>query len=242
MISLDAATVLLQWAVGGALLAVGHDPAARGRPRLRLAARAASSAALAIGSLVVGVAFDTVCGARGRDRRRDHRDRRALAVSVARRRAGVAGQRGRARSSIRSRCRDDRHRPRRGRGRHGRSHRAGVPARARSRGAGHRPGRAGRGGHRRRRAGRRWPSPARLVGAAFLGVGHRRDAPRPLVPRAARPVPRRRCSSSCAGSAVDLARRGRRAHAVPTGMVSVLAAPSTTAATACSAGSGWPAR
>ena len=35
---LDAATFLLQWAAGGLAFLLGHDPAARGQPRLRLVA------------------------------------------------------------------------------------------------------------------------------------------------------------------------------------------------------------
>ncbi len=73
MISLDAATVLLQWAVGGLFwlwvttrrreVGLGYGWLLR-----------SVFLVLAIGSFAVGVAFDTVPGARGLDSRRDHRD------------------------------------------------------------------------------------------------------------------------------------------------------------------------
>lgn len=92
MISLDAATVLLQWAVGGLFwlwvttrrreVGLGYGWLLR-----------SVFLALAIGSLVVGVAFDTVWVREAATVGVIVATAIALAVSVARKRAGVSGQR-----------------------------------------------------------------------------------------------------------------------------------------------------
>ncbi len=92
MISLDAATVLLQWAVGGLFwlwvttrrreVGLGYGWLLR-----------SVFLALAIGSLVVGVAFDTVWVREAATVGMIVATAIALAVSVARKRAGVSGQR-----------------------------------------------------------------------------------------------------------------------------------------------------
>ncbi len=92
MISLDAATVLLQWAVGGLFwlwvttrrreVGLGYGWLLR-----------SVFLALAIGSLVVGVAFDTVWVREAATVGVIIATAIALAVSVARKRAGVSGQR-----------------------------------------------------------------------------------------------------------------------------------------------------
>ncbi len=92
MISLDAATVLLQWAVGGLFwlwvttrrreVGLGYGWLLR-----------SVFLALAIGSLVVGVAFDTVLVREAATVGVIIATSIALAVSVARKRAGVSGRR-----------------------------------------------------------------------------------------------------------------------------------------------------
>jgi hypothetical protein len=92
VISLDAATVLLQWAVGGLFwlwvttrrreVGLGYGWLLR-----------SVFLALAIGSLVVGVAFDTVWVREAATVGVIVATAIALAVSVARKRAGVSGQR-----------------------------------------------------------------------------------------------------------------------------------------------------
>ena len=92
MISLDAATVLLQWAVGGLFwlwvttrrreVGLGYGWLLR-----------SVFLALAIGSLIVGVAFDTVVVREAATAGVIIATAIALAVSVARKRAGVSGQR-----------------------------------------------------------------------------------------------------------------------------------------------------
>jgi hypothetical protein len=92
VISLDAATVLLQWAVGGLFwlwvttrrreVGLGYGWLVR-----------SVFLALAIGSLVVGVAFDTVWVREAATVGVIVATAIALAVSVARKRAGVSGQR-----------------------------------------------------------------------------------------------------------------------------------------------------
>ena len=92
MISLDAATVLLQWAVGGLFwlwvttrrreVGLGYGWLLR-----------SVFLALVIGSLVVGVAFDTVWVREAATVGVIVATAIALAVSVARKRAGVSGQR-----------------------------------------------------------------------------------------------------------------------------------------------------
>lgn len=92
MISLDAATVLLQWAVGGLFwlwvttrrreVGLGYGWLLR-----------SVFVALAIGSLIVGLAFDTVWVREAATVGVIIATAIALAVSVARKRAGVSGQR-----------------------------------------------------------------------------------------------------------------------------------------------------
>ena len=92
MISLDAATVLLQWAVGGLFwlwvttrrreVGLGYGWLLR-----------SVFLALAIGSLIVGLAFDTVWVREAATVGVIIATAIALAVSVARKRAGVSGQR-----------------------------------------------------------------------------------------------------------------------------------------------------
>lgn len=92
MISLDAATVLLQWAVGGLFwlwvttrrreVGLGYGWLLR-----------SVFVAIAIGSLIVGLAFDTVWVREAATVGVIIATAIALAVSVARKRAGVSGQR-----------------------------------------------------------------------------------------------------------------------------------------------------
>ena len=93
MIALDAATVLLQWAVGGMAfcwfttrrrqVGLGYGWLLRGIYLL-----------MAVGAFLAGIAFGPVPVARGRlARRRRRRACSALVVSIARRKAGVSGQR-----------------------------------------------------------------------------------------------------------------------------------------------------
>ena len=157
---------------------------------------------LAIGSLAVGLAFDTV----------PVREASTVGVIVATsvalvglggpQASGSVGSPRRARSTHRASRRHDRHRPigRRRRWYERGRPRPGVPARARS---GRRRS-SGSSVSSPRESPRAAPAPLAIartvVGAAFLGVDHRRDAPRPLVPRAARAAARLRSTSSSDGS------------------------------------------
>ena len=112
LIRLDAATVLLQWAVGGLLFLLGHHPPARGVARLRLAAARHLPAAggRAPSSPGCATASRSRC-ATWPARAWCWPPRSALAVSIQRRRAGVAGERDRVEARQRAGDGDDRHRP-----------------------------------------------------------------------------------------------------------------------------------
>ena len=193
-VKLDAATFLLQWATGGLAVLLGHDPPPRGEPRLRLAApqrlrRAWRSARRVLfaterldgaRSLALAAAIGVVL-ARGGRARGVGRPPRARACAAARRcapSARRASRRWSARDAADDAASDE--------------PTARVPTRARSRRA-------------RVRRDRGLLAAAVFAGGPYAlaaarlarrrGVprrGDRRDAARPLVPRAARPAARRR--------------------------------------------------
>ena len=234
---LDAGTFLLQLAAGGLAVLLGDDPSARGEPRLRLAAaqhlrrpRDRGRRDPARGRSRQRRDPRARCRARGRRRalglRRPARRRRARTRRAARGAQGAGRGDGRPRDRRRHACGG--RRPRRVPSR-ARSHRAGVRVRgpARRVGVRGRPGRArGRAPRRRCRVPRR---------------GERRDAPRPLVPRAAGAAPRRAQGARRAGPASSGRSRSRCSCGRPASS-RCSPARSTTATTGCSRGSGWCAR
>ena len=117
-----------------------------------------------------------------------------------------------------------------------RRHRAGVPSRRRPGRAGHRGGGAGGGG-----GGRRWPVPAGVRPAGVWGGvprgDHRRHAARPLLPDPAGAVPG---AAQAAGADQRLDLAGGDAAVLPSRRdgPGTDEARSTTAPTACWAGSG----
>ena len=94
VIRLDAATVLLQWAVGGLLFGVGHHPPPRGVARVRLAAarHLRADGGRRAGHRACATARRCPCATRPAWAW-CWRTLVALLVSVQRRRAGVAGER-----------------------------------------------------------------------------------------------------------------------------------------------------
>ena len=245
-VKLDAGDVPAAVGDGRPALLLGHDAPARGEPRLRLAAAQRRSACWRSArrrrpASPTSTRSPGACALR--ERRVAARASRS-AVSVRASRRGCARARSSCAPSAKARVAAmvgtaTRPTPMR---RRPRAPRAGVPARARPRRAG------------RRRSSACSPRPQFAGGPYALAAvaarrrrgvprrGDRRDAARPLVPRAARPARATRSRSSCRGRAIVWPFEVAVFLLADRAWCRCSTAPSTTATTACSAGSGSCAR